>query len=301
MSTQNVLFDAPGPRGRRRILVGNVVGVLIVLGVLALVVQRFAENGQFAAALWTPFLHADAWVNFLLPGLVKTLEAAALAIVLALVFGLVFGLGRLASSRTVRWLSSIVVEFFRAVPVLLMMIFFSFLFSVYNVFQSAYVPLAAVVVSLMLYNGAVVAELVRSGVHGLPRGQREAAMAVGLTSGQSLRSIEVPQALSAMLPALLSQLVVVLKDSALGYTIGYLELLQQARHLGAKDGNILQSLLVAAVIFIVVNYLLTLVAGRVRRRRRRTGSGQGAIAVTTAVATDVGVTPITGLGEGGRI
>jgi len=301
MSTQNVLFDAPGPRGRRTIMIGNVVGVLVVLGILAIVVRGFAENGQFAADLWTPFLHADAWTNFLLPGLLNTLKAAAISIVLALAFGLVFGLGRLASSRTVRWVSSVVVEFFRAVPVLLMMIFFFYLFAVYNVFQSEYVPLAAVVVSLMLYNGAVVAELVRSGVHGLPRGQREAALAVGLSSGQSLRTVEVPQALSAMLPALLSQLVVVLKDSALGYVIGYLELLQQARHLGAADGNILQSLLVAAVIFIIVNYLLTVVAGRVRRRRRPAGGGQGAIAVTTAVATDVGVTPITGLGEGGRI
>lgn len=301
MSTQNVLFDAPGPRGRRAIMVGNVVGVVVVLAVLAVVARRFADKGQFAADLWTPLVHADAWTNFLIPGLVDTLEAAAMSIVLALVFGLVFGLGRLASSRTVRWVSGTIVEFFRAVPVLLMMIFFFYVFAVYNVFQSAYVPLAAVVVSLTLYNGAVVAELVRSGVHGLPRGQREAALATGLTSGQSLRSIEVPQALSAMLPALLSQLVVVLKDSALGSAIGYTELLQQARRLGAKDGNMLQSLLVAAVIFIVVNYLLTLVAGRARRRRRRSDSGQGANGATTAVATDVGVTPITGLGEGGRI
>ncbi|GAA4853417.1 amino acid ABC transporter permease [Luteimicrobium xylanilyticum] len=301
MSTQNVLFDAPGPRGRRAIMVGNVVGVVVVLAVLAVVARRFADKGQFAADLWTPLVHADAWTNFLIPGLVDTLEAAAMSIVLALVFGLVFGLGRLASSRAVRWVSGTIVEFFRAVPVLLMMIFFFYVFAVYNVFQSAYVPLAAVVVSLTLYNGAVVAELVRSGVHGLPRGQREAALATGLTSGQSLRSIEVPQALSAMLPALLSQLVVVLKDSALGSAIGYTELLQQARRLGAKDGNMLQSLLVAAVIFIVVNYLLTLVAGRARRRRRRSDSGQGANGATTAVATDVGVTPITGLGEGGRI
>ncbi|GMA26428.1 hypothetical protein GCM10025864_41870 [Luteimicrobium album] len=271
MSTQNVLFDAPGPRGRRTILIGNVVGVVVVLGVLAVVVQRFADKGQFAADLWSPLVHADAWTNFLIPGLVDTLEAAAMSIVLALAFGLVFGLGRLASSRTVRWVSGTIVEFFRAVPVLLMMIFFFYVFAVYDVFRSEYVPLAAVVVSLTLYNGAVVAELVRSGVHGLPSGQREAALATGLTSGQSLRSIEVPQALSAMLPALLSQLVVVLKDSALGSAIGYTELLQQARRLGAKDGNILQSLLVAAVIFIIVNYLLTLVAGRVRRRRRHTG------------------------------
>lgn len=296
MSGPSVLFDAPGPRGRRRILVANVVGVLVVLAGAAVVVHGFAVNGQFAADLWKPLVHSDAWVNFFLPGLVKTLQAAAFSIVLALVFGLVFGLGRLASNRLVRWASSVVVEFFRAVPVLLMMIFFFYLFASNNVFRSEYNPLAAVVVSLTLYNGSVVAELVRSGVHGLPRGQREAGLAIGLTSGQSLRTVEVPQALSAMLPALLSQLVVVLKDSALGYTIGYSELLQQSRRLGAADGNILQSLLVAAVVFILVNYALTTLAQRVRRRRRSSGPGPVDPA-QAALAAGAGVPAAPMLGE----
>ncbi|PJI94376.1 amino acid ABC transporter permease [Luteimicrobium subarcticum] len=268
MTDSTVLFDAPGPRGRRLIAIGNVVGVLVVVGGLAVVVRAFAENGQLDGALWSPLLTADAWKNFYLPGLVSTLEAAAASIALALLFGLVFGLGRLASSRWVRAASGTVVEFFRAVPVLLMMIFFSLFFAYNGVFQSQYIPFFAVVVSLMLYNGSVIAELVRSGVHNLPRGQREAGLAIGLTTGQSLRTVEVPQALSAMLPALLSQLVVALKDSALGYAIGYTELLQQSRRLGAAHGNILQSLLVAAVIFVIVNYTLTTLAQRVRRRRR---------------------------------
>lgn len=288
MSESTVLFDAPGPRGRRLIALFNVVGGLVVVGGLAIVVHAFAENGQLAGDLWSPLFTADAWTNFFLPGLLSTLKAAALSIVLALVFGVLFGMGRLASARWVRWVCGVVVEFFRAVPVLLMMIFFFYYFAYNEVFQSDYVPLAAVVVSLMLYNGSVIAELVRSGVHNLPRGQREAGLAVGLTTGQSLRSIEVPQALSAMLPALLSQLVVVLKDSALGYAIGYTELLQQSRRLGAAYGNILQSLLVAAVIFIVVNIALTSLARRVgRRRRRRTPPGGGA-AVPIGIA---GATP----------
>lgn len=300
MTSGNVLFDAPGPRGRRLVLVGNVVGALVVVALAAVVVRGFGANGQLDADLWRPLLRWDSWADFLLPGLRSTLEAAAIAIVLALVFGLLFGLGRLASSRLVRWASSLVVEFFRAVPVLLMMIFFSYLFAVNGVFRTEYVPLAAVVVSLMLYNGSVVAELVRSGVHSLPRGQREAGLAVGLTSGQSLRSIEVPQALSAMLPALLSQLVVVLKDSALGYAIGYTELLQQSRRLGAADGNILQALLVAAVLFILVNYALTTVAQRVRRRHRPAGGTPGGTVQATVVATDVGLPPASGLDRGQR-
>lgn len=297
MNQSTVLFDAPGPRGRVLIAIGNVVGALVVLAGLWFVYGLLNVNGQFSSELWRPLLTSDAWLNFFLPGLRATLEAAAIAIVLALVFGLVFGLGRLAGSRWVRAVSGVVVEFFRAVPVLLMMIFFSFWFATYNVFQSQFVPIAAVVVSLMLYNGSVIAELVRSGVHGLPRGQREAALAIGLTSGQSLRLVEVPQAVRAMLPALMSQLVVVLKDSALGYTIGFAELLAQSRRLGSAYGNILQSLFVAAIIFIIVNVLLTAGAQRVGRRRRATrtspddgaqgSDGAGGTGAATPLPTDV--------------
>ena len=131
-------------------------------------------------------------------------------------FGFVFGLGRLSPSRAVRGVSGTIVEFFRAVPVLLMMIFFYLGLGKLQILEPSDVPLVAVVLGLTFYNGSVFAELVRSGVHGLPRGQREAALAVGLRGGQSLRLVEVPQALIAMLPAIASQLVVILKDTALG-------------------------------------------------------------------------------------
>jgi glutamate transport system permease protein len=138
-------------------------------------------------------------------------------------------------------------------------------------------PFVAVVIALTLYNGSVIAELIRSGVQGLPKGQREAGLAIGMTQMQSLRNIEVPQALIAMLPALVSQFVVILKDSALGYIIGFPELLQNARRLGVGEGNLLQSLLIAAVIFIVINFALsslatklsTLLSFRTKGRQRR--------------------------------
>src|SRR3954453_22128246 len=135
-----------------------------------------------------------------------------------------------------------------------------------RIMEPSDVPLVAVVLGLTFYNGSVFAELVRSGVHGLPHGQREAALAVGLTRGQSLRFVEVPQALIAMLPALASQLVVILKDTALGAIITYPDLLDAARRLGSGNGNILQALLVAAGIFIVINYTLTRLAGLLATR-----------------------------------
>ncbi|NDO90773.1 amino acid ABC transporter permease [Cellulosimicrobium composti] len=275
MSTQqSVLFDAPGPRARRVIMIGNVVGGIVVLGVAALVLVALGRKGQLDADLWTSLFTADAWQYYFIPGLQNTLRAAGFAIVGALVFGLVFGTGRLSQLRAVRVVSGIVVEFFRAVPVLLMMIFFYLLLG-FNKVDDA--PFLAVVFALVLYNGSVIAELVRSGVGNLPKGQGEAGLAIGLTPSQTLRSIQLPQALIAMLPALVSQLVVVLKDSALGQIITYNELLRAAQLFGVGNGNILQSLVLAAVIFIVINWLLTLVA----RWLSRFLSGRTAGATTT--------------------
>ncbi|MCK9795576.1 amino acid ABC transporter permease [Isoptericola sp. 4D.3] len=290
MSTQkSVLFDAPGPRARRRIALGNVVGALVVLGVAALVVAELARKGQFAASLWEPIFTSAAWQYYFIPGLQNTLRAAGYAVVGAVLFGLIFGSGRLARSGAVRWVSSVVVEFFRAVPVLLMMIFFWLLLGFNQVPEPAFL---AVVIALILYNGSVIAELVRSGVGNLPKGQSEAGLAVGLTGGQVLRSIQLPQALIAMLPALVSQLVVVLKDTALGQIIAYPELLRAAQTFGNGNSNNLQTLAVAAVIFIVINWALTAVAQWLSRYLSGRTSG------TTAAGPGIG-NPTVAAGTGG--
>ncbi|MCC3290382.1 amino acid ABC transporter permease [Arthrobacter sp. zg-Y1110] len=266
MSAQNVLFDAPGPKARRNIMVGNILGVLLIAALLGVAISGLADKGQFDAAKWTPFLEWRTWEFFLLPGLLSTLKAAAVAVVTSIVFGLLFGIGRLSPFKPISWACGLVVEFFRAVPVLLMMVFFYQFLSKSTSVEPSQVPFFAVVIALTLYNGSVIAELVRSGVFGLPKGQREAGLAIGLTPGQSLRSIEMPQALVAMLPALLSQFVVILKDSALGTFIGYTELLDYARRLAAGEGNILPALLVTAAIFIALNWMLTFAAQRLSRR-----------------------------------
>lgn len=271
MNEQRVLFDAPGPRARRRHAVFTGLGVLLVAGLVYLALRKMADKGQLDSALWKPFTTATVWREYLIPGLKGTFKAAALSILLAGAFGLVFGMGRLSPIAPVRWVSSMVVEFFRAVPVLIMMIFAFGVYAQNQVFSSEINPLAAVVTGLTLYNGAVVAELVRSGIYSLPKGQSEAGLSIGLTPGQTLRSIQLPQALTAMLPALIGQLVVILKDSALGYQITYLELLLWSKTLGSAYANTVPAYIVAAVLFVIVNYTLTVVAGYVERRLSRRG------------------------------
>lgn len=270
MSQQTVLFDAPGPKARRRILITNIIAVIFVAAMIALVLWRLWDQGQLRPHLWVNALNANAWTNYLLLGLQFTLQAAVIAVVTSLIFGLAFGFLRLAPYAPVRWFAMVIVEFFRAVPVLILMVFFLTFYS-QIVAQTGLIdprnaPYFAVITALTLYNGAVIAELVRSGVRSLPRGQREAAMAIGMTNTLSLRTVEVPQAVIAMLPSLISQFVIILKDSALGYLIGFSELLRYARQLGSGYGNILQSITVAAVLFILLNFLLGWLATKLSQR-----------------------------------
>jgi glutamate transport system permease protein len=291
MSSEIVLFDAPGPKARRRHAVLTVVGVVMALALVWLVVRKMGEANQLEGYMWTPFVNdPDVWTQYLLPGLWGTAKAAALSVVFAGVFGIVFGMGRLSSNRWISIPAGVVVEFFRSVPVLIMMVFAYFgYFATSDLVSAQTAPLAAVVLALTLYNGSVIAELVRSGVFSLPKGQSEGGLSIGLSPGQTLRSIQLPQALTAMLPALVGQLVVVLKDSALGVVITYPELLNAAKTLGSAYANTVPAYLVAALIFIVINYLLTRLARAVEGWLKRRGGSHRASGAPDAQTTDLEV------------
>lgn len=269
MTGASVLFDAPGPRARVRNRVFSGITVAVAALVVWAVVHRLADRGQLTAQKWEPFLTANLWKTYVLPGIAGTLTAAALSIVLALILGFTLGVGRLSPLRAVRVPCAVIVEFFRAVPVLIMMIFAYFLYALYDAFPSKHLALAGVVTGLTLYNGAVIAEIVRSGVGALPRGQSEAAKALGLSWGQTMRAILLPQAITSMLPVLISQLVVVLKDTAIGYQITFVEMVRQGTVIGSSYGNYVPALIVIAILMISVNFALSSLATRVERRLRR--------------------------------
>lgn len=266
----SVLFDAPGPKALVRHRILAVLGVLLVVALLALVIRGLANpaNDQLTAEKWLPFLEWSSWKDYLIPGLIGTLQAAAISVVLAVIAGVLLGMGRLSQIAVVRLLCGVFVEFFRAIPVLMMM-FFAYYFGLFTLkISGSALPLFGAVVGLTFYNACVIAELVRSGVHNLPRGQREAGYAIGLTSGQTLSAILLPQAITAMLPSIVSQLVVILKDSALAYNIAYLELLRQGQNLAVYKGNLIPTLMVLAVIYIIINWALTRLARALEARLR---------------------------------
>ncbi|MGN2637013.1 amino acid ABC transporter permease [Nocardia takedensis] len=291
MSAQpSVLFDAPGPKARIRNTVYSLIVVVAVVAALWVVYRGFDNQGQFDAAKWEPFLDLDVWTTYLLPGLQGTITAAVLSIVLALIFGMIFGVARLSEHRAVRWGAGTVVEVARSIPVLILMIFLFALYSEYDLFDSEYLALAAVVTALTIYNASVIAEIVRAGIRSLPKGQTEAAVALGMRKGQLMRLVLLPQAITAMLPALISQMVVALKDSALGYVITYEEVVRNGLQLGAAEQNTIPTLIVVAILMIALNSALTWVATAVERRLR-TGrrAGRGA----TVLAPDSVITDAT--------
>ena len=263
-----VLYDAPGPNAVKRNYIYTAVTIAVLAATAWWVMSTLASNGQLEAAKWTPFVQANTWTTYILPGLLGTLKAAALSIVFAIVFGVIFGLGRLAQTKVVRWLCGVIIEFFRAIPVLMLMIFLYQLFAVFKIVPPKGLAFWAVVIALTLYNGAVIAEILRAGIKSLPRGQSEAAQALGMSHWQTMWQILLPQSVAAMLPALISQMVIALKDSALGYQIGYIEVVRSGTQVASANKNYIPALIVEAIIMIALNFLLTRLASRVEHQLR---------------------------------
>ncbi|WAZ24533.1 amino acid ABC transporter permease [Streptomyces cinnabarinus] len=302
----SVLYDAPGPKAKRRNVIFSIVFFVLLALVAWWVWTVMDDKGQLKWALWEPFFtESEAWTTYLLPGLADTLKAAALAMVIALPLGAFFGIARMSDHRWVRIPAGVVVEFFRAIPVLLLMLFANEFYARSTDVTSADRPLYAVITGLVLYNASVLAEIVRAGILALPRGQTEAAKAIGLRKGQTMTSVLLPQAVTAMLPAIVSQLVVIVKDTALGgVMLGFTDLLNARGTLAANYANVIPSFIVVAVIYIVVNFILTSFAswleGRLRRSKRSTGAVLGAEDMEEINPAAIGGSFGTG-GEGGGI
>ena len=210
-----VLYDAPGPKAQARNRITAVVFLAIIAAIAVWVIITLADNDQFVGEKWEPFTYWSTWKGYILPGLWRTVAAAAVSIVLAMALGAVLGIGRLSDHLWVRAVAGTLIEVFRAIPVLILMVFTWFLLAKYGVVPSSQLAFTAVVIGLTLYNGSVIAEIIRSGINSLPKGQTEASKALGLRKGQMMSIILLPQAVTAMLPALVSQMVIALKDSAL--------------------------------------------------------------------------------------
>jgi glutamate transport system permease protein len=289
-----VLYDVPGPRARARNRTLTVVGGLVVLALVALAVWRLAVNDQLDGERWAVLFDPRTDVPQALGNaLVRTLQVAVLGMVAATVLGALLAFGRLSDRSWISRPVTVVIEFFRAVP-LLLLILFSFVFL--PALGTPISPFTALLLGLVLYNMAVLAEIFRSGILSVDRGQWESAYALGMRKSQVMTTVLLPQAVRRMLPVLIAQLVVLLKDTSLGYIVTYSELLRTSRGLVEFFGNTysFQFYVAAAVIYIAVNLLISSVARLVEQRTRkdRRSAAVGPIAqpdegVTAGSATSV--------------
>ncbi|MFE5481566.1 amino acid ABC transporter permease [Streptomyces sp. NPDC056527] len=263
MTESTALYDIPGPQTRKRHRLYGVVSTVAILALAGWILYLLFDTEQFTATKWSPFEYIGIQ-ELLLRGLRNTLTAFAYASVLSLALGAVLATGRLSERAVFRWVSTLLVEFFRAMPVLVMIFFIFVALKVQ--------PLPALVAGLTLYNGSVLAEVFRTGVNSVDRGQREAAYALGMRKTQAMTYVLVPQAVRAMLPTIISQLVVALKDTSLGFLITYEEFLHAGKLIASNldyDLPFIPVVMVISPIYIGMCMLLSWFATWVARMERR--------------------------------
>ncbi|MFF8373322.1 amino acid ABC transporter permease [Streptomyces lydicus] len=294
MSNASVLYDVPGPKAKARNRLYTVVGSLAVLALIAFVVLRLSAKGQLEPEVWNIFNNAGVRTN-IRDGVLTTLQVFAVAAVLSLVLGVLLAVARLSDHKPVRWLATGFIELFRAVPLLIT------IYALWVILLSNRESLGltdsqpqfwALVIGLTVYNGSVQAEVLRAGINSVPKGQREAAYALGMRKTQVMTTVLIPQAVRAMLPTIISQLVVTLKDTSLGYIITFEELLFTARQMSTNiivNGNdtYVPVIIVTGVIYVAMCLVLSALANWIEARGRRAKTGIGVTAAGEPVtATD---------------
>lgn len=256
----SVLYDIAGPRARRRHAIAGVATIIGLVLLAAAVVWKLAVEDQFTADKWEVFT-TPAYLEILGRAVLDTLRVAVISIVLSVFFGVFFGVAKLSDHAPVRAVAWTVVEFFRAVPLLLLIIFIWFWG-----FDTRVGIIAPLVIGLTLYNGSVLAEVFRAGINAVPRGQVEAAYALGMRKSAVMRIVQLPQAIKIMTPSIISQCVVVLKDTSLGYYILAPGLTTVGREIWREFDNRLATAIVLAAIYIVLNVILSRIGVYVQKR-----------------------------------
>ena len=268
-SIRDVIYEPPGPKTRKWITVFTVVSLVVIAALIAAVIRRFYITGQLDAKYWLFFTKYTTW-KFLGSGLAGTLKAAIVAGVIAFAAGLLLMLGRISKSRILRGISIVLIEFSRGVPTLLFIYFFFLIAPQFGLKLSAFLKIT---IPVAISASGVVAEVLRSGVNAVPRGQSEAALSLGMSDGSVFFRIVFPQALRYVVPALISELVIVLKDTTFAYVVNYADIMQNAKVLISNYDALLSVYLVVALIYILINFLLNKVSVVIARRRNISAIG----------------------------
>lgn len=264
VSIRDILYEAPGPKTRRYIAVATVISLIALAALLVVIVRQFYITGQLSAKYWSIFTRYTTW-RFLGRGLAGTVKVALMSSVVTFAAGLLLMLGRISRSRILRGLSTVLIEITRGIPTLLFIYFFFLLAPQFGLKLPAFWK---IVLPVSISAAGVVAEVLRSGVNAVPKGQTEAAVSLGMRSGSVFFKIVFPQGFRYVIPALIAEIVIVLKDTTFAYVVNYADLMQNAKVLISNYDALLSVYLVAAVIYIIINYLLNKLSVAIAGRRK---------------------------------
>jgi His/Glu/Gln/Arg/opine family amino acid ABC transporter permease subunit len=210
-----------------------------------------------------PFLIEQGFIG-VGPFIGGTLRLAVPAIVLGFLLGILIGLARLARAPWIRLPATVYVELFRGVP--LVMVIFWIWFIVPQLLQRPIPEYGVALTAFVIFEAAYFGEIVRAGVQSVPRGQVEAATALGLTSTKTMTYVVLPQALRNMVPSLVTQMIVLFKDTSLASIIGYVDLTKAAQIVNNREIKPFELYLFIAVVYWICTYSMSTVARRLERR-----------------------------------
>ena len=264
VSARDMLYEEPGPKAKRRIRIVTVISLAAIAALAALVVRQFYITGQLDARYWSFFTKPTTWA-FLGKGLLGTMEAALMAGILAFAAGFFLMLGRISSHRVLRAVCVCLIEFTRGVPTLLFIYFFFLVIPQFGIRMDAFWKIS---IPVAISACGVVAEVLRSGVNAVPKGQTEAAVSLGMRGRSVFLKVVFPQAIRYVIPALIAELVIVVKDTTFAYVVNFPDLMQNARVLISNYDALLSVYLVVAVIYIIINYLLNKLSDRIAAKQK---------------------------------
>ena len=263
-SIRDILYEQPGPKARKCIAIATTVSLIALAALLIVIIRQFYITGQLSAKYWSIFTRYTTW-RFLGRGLAGTIEVALMSSVVTFAAGLLLMLGRISRSRVLRGISTVLIEITRGIPTLLFIYFFFLLAPQFGLKLPAFWKIT---LPVSISAAGVVAEVLRSGVNAVPKGQTEAAVSLGMRSGSVFFKIVFPQGFRYVIPALISEIVIVLKDTTFAYVVNYADLMQNAKVLISNYDALLSVYLVAAVIYILINYLLNKLSVAIAGRRK---------------------------------
>ena len=264
MTMQEALYERPGPKTKKKIAIFTTITIILIAILLGLVVYQFYINGQLDRKYWYFFLRLSTW-KFLGKGLIGTVEAAVLAGIMTFILGFLYMLARISPYKILNWIGTALVEFTRGVPTLLFVFFF---FLVAPQFGINLPSILRISLPVAISASGIVAEVLRTGINAIPKGQREAALSLGLTNAKGFLKIVFPQAFRYVIPSLISEMVIVVKDTTFAYVVNFPDLLQNARVFISNYDAMLSVYLFVAIIYILINYALNKLAVYVNQRNQ---------------------------------